>query len=235
MAGGFSLLMGQVAWADSVSEAEWLRSAGEAVEARADALVAQDAPVEITAIRVEETEAGAQLVVETAAGEVLNPTVSTMGNAVVVEIPNAVLALPDGEEFQAAAPAAGIAYISAMALADLTVRISITGTEAAPEAVIAPGTHGFVLNLSPGITSAEAADEAPLRVVVTATRTEEDPLDIPRSVTVVTREEIEEQATLSRDLQDILAFTVPGFGPPTGRAFSGGGNVLAGAKSAGAN
>jgi iron complex outermembrane recepter protein len=52
---------------------------------------------------------------------------------------------------------------------------------------------------------------------VTATRTEEDVLNIPRSITVITREQIEQQAQLTTNLADLLGKTVPGFGSPTNR------------------
>ena len=55
-------------------------------------------------------------------------------------------------------------------------------------------------------------------MVVTATRTEEDVVNIVRSVTVITRDQIEQQSKLSTNLADILAKTVPGFGSPTNRS-----------------
>lgn len=46
----------------------------------------------------------------------------------------------------------------------------------------------------------------------------EEPLEkIPRSVTVITREQIEDQSRFTRNLTDILGRTVPGLGPPTNR------------------
>ncbi|MGP1384399.1 MAG: TonB-dependent receptor domain-containing protein [Thainema sp.] len=62
--------------------------------------------------------------------------------------------------------------------------------------------------------SPETTEAAPIRIVVTATRTEEEEEDLGRSVTVITREELEQQSVLSRDLADILGTLVPGFGPP---------------------
>ena len=53
-----------------------------------------------------------------------------------------------------------------------------------------------------------------LRIVVTATRTEENVLDVPRSVTVIDREQIEEQLELTNNLPDILGELVPGLSPP---------------------
>lgn len=57
-----------------------------------------------------------------------------------------------------------------------------------------------------------AENELP-EIVVTATRTEEELTDVPRSVTVITRDEIEEQTNLSRSLNDILSNSVPGLSP----------------------
>jgi iron complex outermembrane receptor protein len=48
---------------------------------------------------------------------------------------------------------------------------------------------------------------------VTATRTEEQEERVPRSVTVITREEIEEQADISKNLTEILGQTVRGLRP----------------------
>lgn len=53
------------------------------------------------------------------------------------------------------------------------------------------------------------------KVVVSATRTEQSVSDVARSVTVIDREQIEEQAKHSETLGDILGKTVPGLGPGT--------------------
>ncbi len=63
---------------------------------------------------------------------------------------------------------------------------------------------------------AEGGDAASLdEVVVSATRDETEVSKLARSVTVVTREQIEQQATADRNLSTILANTVPGIGPTT--------------------
>jgi iron complex outermembrane receptor protein len=55
----------------------------------------------------------------------------------------------------------------------------------------------------------------PIEIVVTATRTEQSVAEVPRSVTVVTRQEIQQQTAVSRDLQEILGTLTPGLGAPT--------------------
>ncbi|OKH47492.1 TonB-dependent receptor plug [Phormidium tenue NIES-30] len=175
------------------------------------------ATVQITGVRVESTEAGLQVVLETAAGELSAPTTRSLGNALIVDISNAVLALPDGGEFQQASSTAGIAFVSVTGLPDNQVRVSITGDDAPPSVEVGPSAQGLVLAVTPGLaTEAEATEEA-IQLVVTATRTEEELQNIPRSVTVITREDIGQQTRFSEDLGDILSQLVPGFSAPTGR------------------
>ncbi|PSO49640.1 MAG: TonB dependent receptor, partial [Cyanobacteria bacterium SW_9_44_58] len=54
----------------------------------------------------------------------------------------------------------------------------------------------------------------PIELVVTATRTEQRQEDVARSVTVIDREEIEQQANLNENLGNILGKLVPGFSAP---------------------
>ncbi|MGC1310556.1 MAG: TonB-dependent receptor [Phormidesmis sp.] len=240
LAGSFWMLWVQAAWAGSQREigreVEQQLSGLAPMEASLDGWMAQAEVAEITAIRIMEAEGGTQLVIETASGMAIAPTTSTVGNALVVDIPNAVLGLADGEDFQVASPTEGIAYISAAALNEQTVRIAITGAESAPQVDISRTNDGLTISLTPVMAGAEDASEAaseangepsgalagaaPLRLVVTATRTEEDPTDVPRSVTIIPREQIEQQATVGRSLNDILGQLVPGFGPSSDRAFT---------------
>jgi iron complex outermembrane recepter protein len=62
----------------------------------------------------------------------------------------------------------------------------------------------------------EAENEEPIELVVTATRTEEDLQNVPRTVTIIKREQIEQLTPVSRDLSDIIGKLTPGAGPPTG-------------------
>ena len=68
-------------------------------------------------------------------------------------------------------------------------------------------------NRNPQADSTEELSEE--RVIVGITRTEEELTDVPRSVTVINREQIEEQAQSTRDLGNILGKLVPGLAPPT--------------------
>jgi len=169
---------------------------------------------QITGIQVTETEDGLQLTLE-ATGSLPEPQTSVVGNALTADIPNAVLALPEGEIFEQFGPAAGIALVSAMNLPDGGVRISITGTDGPPQVEVSSEAGNLVLSVTPGAaTVADAVEEDAIQVVVTATRTEEDPLDVPRSVTIIDRQQIQEQTAVTDNTADIIARFVPGFGPP---------------------
>jgi len=65
-------------------------------------------------------------------------------------------------------------------------------------------------------TQADSTEElSEERIIVGITRTEEELTDVPRSVTVINREQIEQQTQSTRDLGNILGKLVPGLAPPT--------------------
>ncbi|CAN5775500.1 TonB-dependent siderophore receptor [soil metagenome] len=171
---------------------------------------------QITAVRLNAAADGVEVILETSAE--LAASSSVVGNALIVDIANATLALPEGGEFQAANPAEGIALVSVAPRGD-GVRVAITGSEAPPTAAINAAAQSLVLSIATGTATAVSNEDA-IQVVVTATRSEEETTTIPRSVTVITQEEIQQQTSLSRDLNDVLGALVPGLAPSSDRAFT---------------
>ena len=165
--------------------------------------IAQTPVVQITNVRLEETDAGLQVILETAAGELSAPTTSVSGDALVVEISNAVLTEGDFEQF---GPAEEIAVVQVSALSGNRVQVVITWSVAALTAVIGIVAAGLTLSVVPGIAQAGETDE-PLRLVVTgeedegynpssasaATRTDTPLRDIPQSIQVVPLEILQDQ------------------------------------------
>jgi iron complex outermembrane recepter protein len=164
------------------------------------------AMAQITAVRLETTADGVELVLEASAE--LAASSSVVGNALIVDIPNAMLALPDGGEFQAVGPAEGIALVSVTALGD-GVRVAITGAEGPPTATVNAAAQNLVLNVARG-TEAAGADADAIQVVVTgeqdegyaasrastATRTDTPLRDIPQSIQVVPQQVLEDQQVI---------------------------------------
>jgi iron complex outermembrane receptor protein len=169
--------------------------------------------VQVTGVQVNPTETGVEVILETAERQLAAPATSVVGNALIADIPNAVLALPEGE-FQAASPTEGIALVSVTPTGN-GIRVAITGTEAPPIAEVRTQAQGLVLSVAPGIETADAVDDDVIQVVVTGTRTEEEETRIPRSITVIDREELETQRNLPVTLREILGREIPGFNPPS--------------------
>lgn len=180
-------------------------------------LLAQEATVtQITGVRIEPTEAGFEVILETGTGEIAAPNVRTVGNALIADIPNATLALPEGGEWQAANPTPDVAFVSVTNIGEDQVRVAITGVDAPPMAEAQASAQGLVLRVLPGTAAATAEADDSIQIVVSATRTEQQTTDVPRSVTVIEREQIEQQTQVSRGLGDILGQLVPGLAPSTG-------------------
>ncbi|MEM1309042.1 MAG: TonB-dependent receptor [Cyanobacteria bacterium P01_H01_bin.153] len=138
----------------------------------------------------------------------------TEGNALITDIPDARLELVEGAIAEQFNPAEGIALVQVSELPDGGVRVAITGTDAPPTVQTDSSGNNLVLTVTPGAAVAQTADPDAIQVVVTATRTEENVLDVPRSVTVIEREQIEQQLSFTNNLPDILGKLVPGLAPP---------------------
>ncbi|HEY9737963.1 MAG TPA: TonB-dependent siderophore receptor, partial [Trichocoleus sp.] len=213
MTGLFSLVIGPQAWASPLQTTEADPTASiNALAEPADTVsewltqirVAQQL-TQITAVQLNAEEQGLRLVLE-ADGALAAPATSVVGNALIIEIPNAVLALPEGE-LQQANPAAGLAYVSVTPLGNDGVQVAITGTDAPPEVSVELGTTGLVLGVAPGAAGAVGPAEESILVTVTgegdegynpssastATRTDTPLRDIPQSIQVIPRAVIEDR------------------------------------------
>ncbi|MEM8544932.1 MAG: TonB-dependent siderophore receptor, partial [Cyanobacteria bacterium P01_H01_bin.119] len=163
--------------------------------------------VQVTNVRLETTETGLQVVLETVNGDLAMPTTAVSGNALILEIPNAILTRGAFEQFE---PAEGIALVQVSTLPGDIVQVAITGTEAAPEVDIATAATELTLTVVPGIAQAGDDDDA-IRIGVigeegsryfepntsTATRTDTPLRDIPQSIQVIPREVLEDQQVIT--------------------------------------
>ncbi|MEM9769279.1 MAG: TonB-dependent receptor, partial [Cyanobacteria bacterium P01_D01_bin.71] len=188
----------------------------EATTTAAD-LLAQDetAAAVITNVQIEPTPDG--LTVTLVSDQPLSAATSQIvGDALITDIPDAILDLQDPAVAEQFSPAEGIALVQVSSTPEGAVQIAITGTDGPPEVQVSTQAGNLVLSVVPGVTTAaEDAESEAIQVVVTATRTEENVLDVPRSVTVIDREQLQQQRELTNNLPDILGELVPGLGPPT--------------------
>ncbi|MEM9246831.1 MAG: TonB-dependent receptor plug domain-containing protein, partial [Cyanobacteria bacterium P01_F01_bin.153] len=159
-------------------------------------------PATITNVRVENTEAGLQVLLEMTDGTFGEPTSSVTDDALILEIPNAVL---EGQGVEQFAPAEEIALVQVSSLEGNRVQVVITGTAAVPQVTVGRDPSGLALNVVPGIAQADDDDDA-IQILVTgedegyspssastATRTDTPLRDVPQSIQVIPRQVIEDQ------------------------------------------
>ncbi|MBF2050497.1 MAG: TonB-dependent receptor plug domain-containing protein [Elainella sp. C42_A2020_010] len=162
--------------------------------------------VQITGVRVETTETGLQVILETENGSLNVPETRSIGNALIADIPNATIA----EEFSQAEPIEGIALISVTQLPDNRVRVAITGTDAPPVAEVRTEAQGLTFAVTLGDADAVAEEDA-IQVVVTGeqdegynpssasvgTRTDTPLRDVPQSIQVIPEQVLEDRQVRS--------------------------------------
>ncbi|WP_416672806.1 AMIN domain-containing protein [Egbenema bharatensis] len=120
--------------------------------AAAIVMIAQPAhasPARITNVQVNQTQEGTNVVLEMRNGD--RPQVFTVnrGNALVADIINTQLQLPEGNGFLQNAPASGIASVSVTQLDANSVRVIVTGDGDPPSGEILTRANGVVLSVSP--------------------------------------------------------------------------------------
>ncbi|MEM8639247.1 MAG: TonB-dependent receptor [Cyanobacteria bacterium P01_G01_bin.54] len=184
---------------------------------------AQASLIKITEVQVRPTETDLDLSLGTATQVFELPPTTVLDNALIVEIPNAVLNLPNEDAFEVADPIAGIIQITVANLSDNRVRVMIVGLDAPPMATVGMDSQGLVVAIAPDLgpiaeTPDTATTDAPaLRIIVTAEKKPEALQEVPLSVTALTEQEIEDA-----DITDLdaIARNTPNFSFfPSGNRF----------------
>lgn len=151
----------------------------------------------ITGVQLQETPDGVEVILETASGEILQGITSVEGNSLIVDLPNAQLQLLEGNEFTQENPIEGIATVNIVAVDENKVRITVTGDEVPPEGEIISTEQGLILSVISPLSE--------IVIISTAEKRPEDVQNIPISITILTREQIEDADI--RSLRDAAALT----------------------------
>lgn len=198
--------------------------------------------VQVTRVQLNPIENGLEVILETPTGKSPQAFTTRSGQTWVADLIDTKLVLPNGKPFRQDRPIKGIRSVLITQQTANSVRVTVTGETQVPQAQVIQSDRGLVLSLTPATdTTADlpqrstqppasspseepvepeeptqpAAEGEELEITVTATRTEEEPQDVPRSVTVINREQVEQQTRLSPDVGEILGKLVPGLSPPT--------------------
>jgi iron complex outermembrane recepter protein len=158
--------------------------------------------VQVIGVKLDRTETGLNITLETTNNELLQidtTEFTTEGYALVADIPDAVLALPTGDTFQADNPTEDIANVTITQVDATTIQITVAGKTALPTSEVTLKTGELVYSFN--------ADEDEEELVVTgdltrgyrvpsastATGTDTPILETPFSVQVVPQDVIRDQ------------------------------------------
>ena len=162
---------------------------------------------QVTGIKLNRTENGLQIVLQNSGG-LSEPVVTNEEDTWIATIPNAQLAILQGQEFQAENPTDGIISVT-VSQVGAQVQIRVTGSDGLPQVSLSSDQSGLAVNVTPS---------AEIEVFVTAQKTPQNLQDVPISLTALQRQELEDADV--RSIRDVAANT-PNFFSRTGdRAFS---------------
>ncbi|HCF29076.1 MAG TPA: TonB-dependent siderophore receptor, partial [Cyanobacteria bacterium UBA11049] len=111
--------------------------------------------VEVTGVRVNPTETGLDVILETALGEKLQVSAQAEGNTYIADIPNAVLRLSSGNTFRQAEPATGIAEIIVTNQNANSIRVTLIGEASVPKIELFDSDEGLIF----GVTSVASSTQ----------------------------------------------------------------------------
>lgn len=189
-------------------------------------------PIQVTGVRLNPTDTGIEVVLETAQGEALKPTAIALGKSYIANIPNAVLALPQGQEFRGDNPVSGITRVSVTVTATNSIRVTVTGATSVPAIKLYDSPEeGLIFAVASSASSTQQGQQSqepssqtdePIEILVTgeqeetgysvpnastATKTDTPLRDIPQSIQVVPKQVLEDRQPTN--LVDALR-SVPG-------------------------
>jgi iron complex outermembrane receptor protein len=151
-------------------------------------------------------------------------------NTLIIDILDAVLTLPDGNEYKTENPNDEIVEVTVTQLDVSSIRITVTGKNTVPTAQVMPSDQNLVLSLTPSTETINAAEDIEVVAtqaeqqtgyvvpnVTTGTGTDTPLLDIPQSIQVVPQQVIRDRN--ATELGQALE-TVPGVVSVGGRGTS---------------
>ena len=178
------LTIASPAWAQLIPTAGKLKS----TQPLAESVISQTptaASVKITNVSIVSTPTGINVLLAPEAGTLPPAVTSKSGNTLITDLPNTTLSLADGKDFQTINPVKGIARVVVTQFTPTSIRVSIIGTENVPDVAVVPSSTGLTFSAAP----VEAAE---IEVTVTAQKRRERLKDVPISVKVLPRQQIED-------------------------------------------
>jgi iron complex outermembrane recepter protein len=189
------------------------------------------ATVRVTRVQLNPTPAGLEIVLETQDNKPLQVDATKFRaerSALIADIPNAVLALPDAPTFTANNPTTEIATVQVIQQEGSAIRVIVTGVNALPKQEVTLKTGAVAYSLNP---EGEEADE---EIIVTGeqegyrapntsvgTRTDTPLRDIPQAIQVVPRQVIQDTkaSSVTQVLENVSGLISQGSGSANTRDY----------------
>lgn len=134
------------------------------VEERVAAQVAIDerSPITVTGVRLNQTDSGLEVLLETSSSQPLSVVTSSYGRTYVANITNARLALPEGKSFRQENLTGEIAVVSVTPQGNNGIRVTALGSEGLPTAKVRQSNGSTIFSLTaPSTPSAQTPTPTP--------------------------------------------------------------------------
>lgn len=156
--------------------------------------------VEVTGVRINQTERAVEVILETNKGDALQPVQKNEGNRLIIDIPNSQLRDRGGDTFRQEKPFAGIAEVLVVNQNNNTIQVTVTGEAGLPTVELFDGDEGLIFGVTPAAVTQQpqtppveekpasetpqeqpsAATDEPIELVVTG---QQDNYRVPNATT----------------------------------------------------
>ena len=110
--------------------------------------------IQVTGVRLNPTANGLEVILETASRASPQVNTSSDNQTLLIDLSNAQLNLPESREFRSENPVQGITSVTVTSLSANSIRVTVTGDRAVPQAQVIPSPQGLVVSLSaPSVTA----------------------------------------------------------------------------------
>lgn len=137
--------------------------------------LAADTLFRVTGVKLNRKDNKIEVILETSAGQKLQPTSRTEGNTFIVDIPNSQLFLASGsKEFVTNKPLDGISTVTVTQVNNNTIQLRVTGEAELPQVELFDGNEGLIFAVAPANITQAPQPEAPQTTEKPATEAPQD-------------------------------------------------------------
>ena len=111
--------------------------------------------VQVTGVQLNPTANGLEVILKTALGASPQVLTTSDNQTLLIDLSNAQLNLPQGQEFRSENPVQGITSVTVTSLSANSIRVTVRSTQALPKPQVIPSPQGLILGLSTASVTTE--------------------------------------------------------------------------------